>query len=707
MKAARNCLNVPFLCMLFLVAFAMSQSVGAKPKRAGLDAAEAAVQIDRLIGQALEARGLERNEPVDDATFVRRVYLDIVGRIPTYRELQAFEKSMAADKREELIASLLDSEGYASHFYNYWEDVLRIQSRGRRTVMVSYQDWVKDSLRNNVPYDDFVRELISSSGFVWDEPAVGYYLRDAGMPLDNMSNTAQVFLGTRMQCAQCHDHPFDRWTQREYYHMAAYTFGVDSATRGYRKIPEFQEFQEIARQVRRAEFRANGGVMGKDQRRGSVNERRAMRDIFEPLGTEVTISDKPLKLPKDYQYDDAKPNQKMVAKTPFGPEAKVGKRDNAQEIYAKWLTSPENPRFTKTIANRLWKKAMGVGLIEPVDDLKDDTVASHPELMTFLEELMISYDYDMKRYLEAVFNTRTYQSYAYEREPEAGEPYYFPGPALRRMTAEQLWDSVLTLSIPDLDSKLGGDTQTRNLRVNEAQMQAHVAKVKKLDGRELYAIVKRLGEVQERYLQAEKQFLGQINAAENNQRRNELRAEFRKLRQEKNKAMDSLLAQVTGMEVFDRREMMAEINSDMSAGESDRQKSKRARQLEKARRNFVRASEVVSPAPAGHFLRQFGESDREIIESSTDEAAIPQALALLNGNLFNLISNQGSALSQELQGLEGRERVDVVFKSFYSRSPTRKERELVVEQIATYGYGKGYRQVLLALLNSQEFRFIQ
>lgn len=702
MKVARITLKAfAFITLSSLSLFAVSEAKGA-----GLSVDEAAVQIDQYIGSELEKRSLSRNGRVDDATFVRRIYLDIVGRIPTSREVAVFENSLAQDKRAELIDTLLSSSGYASHFYNYWEDVLRIQSRGRRTVMVSYQDWVKESLRDNVPYDEFVRELISSSGFVWDEPATGYYLRDAGMPLDNMSNTAQVFLGTRMQCAQCHDHPFDRWTQREYYHMAAYTFGVDSATRGYRKLPEFQAFMEVARKARRVEARTEGSG-GNGRRAVTAAQRRVMRDIFEPLGTEVTIKKEPLKLPKDYQYDDAKPNDRMEARTPFGPEAKARKGENLQDVYAAWLTSPENPRFTKTIANRLWKKAMGVGLIEPVDDLKDDTQASHPELMAFLEDLMISYDYDMKRFLSVLFRTRTYQSFVYEREPLADEPYFFPGPVLRRMSAEQLWDSILSLAIPDLDLKLGGDAQTKNLRVNEAQMKSHVAKVKELNGRELYGIVKELGVIQERFLENEKTYLSRINSADSNKEKGELRKGLREVRQEKNAAMDAILAQVSGGELFDRRTAMAEINSTMGSGVLGQAGDRQARRLERSRRNLVRASEVVSPAPPGHFLRQFGESDREIIESSSVEPAIPQALALLNGNLYSIISHPQSLLSQELQGLEGEQRIERVFKSFYSRSPNVRERELVKKQIEAYGFSKGYRQVLLALLNSQEFRFIQ
>ena len=133
----------------------------------------------------------------------------MAGRIPTYQELRTFVADRGPDKRARLIDRLLDSEGYVSHFYNFWEDVLRVKSKGRRSVMVSYQDWIKSSLRENLPYDIFVQSMLTSQGFVWNEPAVGYYVRDAGMPLDNMSNTMQVFSGTRMQCAQCHDHPFE------------------------------------------------------------------------------------------------------------------------------------------------------------------------------------------------------------------------------------------------------------------------------------------------------------------------------------------------------------------------------------------------------------------------------------------------------------------------------------------------------------------
>ena len=145
---------------------------------------QAADQIDTLIADGLKKAGKERNTPIADEVFVRRIYLDISGRIPSYSELLGFLESKSSNKRSELIDELLDSEGYVSSNYNYWADILRVKSRGRRTIMISYQDWIKDSLRENTPYNEFVREMITADGYVWADPAVGYYLRDAGMPLD-------------------------------------------------------------------------------------------------------------------------------------------------------------------------------------------------------------------------------------------------------------------------------------------------------------------------------------------------------------------------------------------------------------------------------------------------------------------------------------------------------------------------------------------
>ena len=668
----------------------------------------AAKQVDQLVNKDLTKAGLVRNAPISDETFARRIYLDIVGRIPRYDELMIFLNDKNKNKRSILISKLLDSEGYVSHFYNFWEDILRVQSRGRRTVMVEYQDWIKQALRENTPYDKFVQQLITADGFVWENPAVGYYLRDAGMPLDNMSNTAQIFLGTRMQCAQCHDHPFDKWTQKDYYHMAAYTSHIESSGRKYQQLPAFVDFRKNAAQKYASSKRTETKKKKKRKQRvrykPSATERRAIREIFQPLAAEVRLNREPLRLPEDYQYDDAKPKQVIHPKTPFGPDALVAPNTDQRLAYAKWMTSAQNPRFTRVIANRLWKKVMGVGLIEPVDDIKDKTQASNEELLQYLAKMMTHWDYNPKQYLRMLFNTRTYQSQVYKSDIIPGEKYFFTGPALRRMTAEQLWDSVLTLGVANLDNKIGGDIRTMALRKKSASLQAHVENVEKLHPEQIYDIVKHISQLEAKAIKAEKELQLAIQNSNSKQEKVALKKEYQKARRNKNTLIEKALADAVGTNA----NYAKEFDMSMTTTMDNKRKKKRNKKTRKFEASLVRASEIISPAPPGHFLQQFGQSDRDLIESSSNEPAVPQALTLLNGNLINILARKDSVITGFIsQAGNPTEMQDILFLSFYSRYPTEKERNLVSEHVEKYKRYRGYRDAMLALLNSQEFRFIQ
>ncbi len=702
---------------LFVSSISIAESSDRPANHLSEDLLRAISRIDVLVEANLEANGLNRNLPISDEIFVRRIYLDIAGRIPTFAELSQFLESENEDKRSLLIDKLLDSEGYVSSYYNFWADILRVKSRGRRTIMVSYQDWIKDSLRENLPYDEFVRELITSEGYVWDDPAVGYYLRDAGMPLDNMSNTAQVFLGTRMQCAQCHDHPFDKWTQKEYYHMAAYTFGLQSQL-PYGKVPLSQDLQKIQRgMVQKSLKEGYSREEARKMAQPSGAQRRVVRDLLLPMTAQAAEVERDLKLPDDYQYRNGRPKQKVAPKTPFGEEAIVGKNDETREVYAGWLTSAENPRFTKVIANRLWKKAMGVGLIEPVDNLTDDTIPSNPELMKYLVSVMVDGGYDIKRYLRVVFNTRTYQSEVSVESPQPDDVYQFQGPILRRMTAEQLWDSILTLAVVDLDERVGIEPQLLRARKGEMQMQDRVERLEKLDSVTVYGLAKHLTELESRFLEYEKNYRKNLQNAATEKEKGEIRREYRKTRSQKNQATEIMLAKLNGEDTDGMTQAFYQMESGtMSPGfvANDDEEFERLKEMKRDPRwrgvsaNMVRASEVVSPAPPGHFLRQFGQSDREIIESSEEEASISQALRLLNGEALNWLMRPNSALNVELRKeANGRTRMDVIFQSFFSRLPTARERELVGDQFQSNGRNRGYQQLLAALVNTQEFRFIQ
>ena len=199
---------------------------------------EDAKAIDAILAKGYSKNKVKPLPLADDATFVRRAHLQVGGRIPTYQETTGFLESNDPQKHSTLIDRILNSEAYDSHTFNWWADLLRIQSPARNGGAnnvgggVSYAMWMMNAIRQNMPFDEVARKRITAKGYPWNNGAVGYYMRDAGMPLDNMSNTTQVFLGTQMVCAQCHNHPFDKWTQMEYYQMAAYTYGVQARMGG-------------------------------------------------------------------------------------------------------------------------------------------------------------------------------------------------------------------------------------------------------------------------------------------------------------------------------------------------------------------------------------------------------------------------------------------------------------------------------------------
>ena len=229
-------------------------------------------RIDEFVTKNYRKHGIKPNAPTSDHAFVRRSYLDIIGRVPTFQESQKFLSADSPSKRGQLINYLLKSEGYVSHWFNYWADILRVKSSIEGDAGAAYSDWVKDTLRQNKSYRQMVRDLVTAEGYVWDNGAVGYYMRDAGMPLDNMSNTTQIFLGTQLVCAQCHNHPFDKWKQKDYYEMAAYTYGMQT-----RVNPE----KVVNVDGRMAKLEKRGA---KRDRNREMNRhiRSALRDLLEP-----------------------------------------------------------------------------------------------------------------------------------------------------------------------------------------------------------------------------------------------------------------------------------------------------------------------------------------------------------------------------------------------------------------------------------------
>lgn len=573
-------------------------------------ALRSAAKIDALVEAALKKAGQKPNEPATDEHFVRRVYLDITGTIPTSKQADMFLKNKAESGRVVLIDSLLNRPGYASQMYNWMADILRLVDReSNNNYLRPYSDWVKECLRDNEPWDSMVHDMLTAEGRVWEEPAVGFVLRDPGMPLDNLNNAVRIFLGTRIGCAQCHDHPFDRWTQKEFYSLAAFTAGIE-----YRP--------NVRIKVGNKELMA--AAPGKDGKES--NEVRQAQQILRLNRQGISNNDKKvLKYPHDYQYDNAKPDQVATPAVLWGTAPSQISNAERRKVFADWVTSPDNPRFAVTMANRLWQKAMGVGLIEPVDDLKDDTKATIPELMDFLASELKRLKFDLKEFQRIIYYTKTYQRAVTYGELDPEKPYLFPGPVLRRMTAEQVWDSLLTLTMPNPELVV---------RPDDDEYIATIAVDEETSAQEIIKKVERLAEV--------------------------------------------------------RKEEGKERNKRIYKGNE-----------------LVRASELPQPLPEGHFLRQFGQSDRQIISDSHTDGTVPQLLTMFNGPVTHMMLEQGSVIYNEVIAEKSVEsQINRIFLCLLSRHPTAAERAVAVKEMKSAGPA-GYGNVIWALLNTREFLFVQ
>jgi hypothetical protein len=594
--------------------------------------------IDRLILTSLKSKRVFPTKPVDDDVYVRRLYLTLIGRIPTYNELTDFLNDRNPNKKAQLVQTLLNSEGYVNHQTNWWTDMLRVKDRVQGTnvnVGGIYREWLRQALRDNKPYDEIVRELLSSTGELYGGgETTSYYLRDRGMQEDNLSHTIRVFLGTRLQCAMCHNHPFDRWTQKEFYELTAFTSGI-----GQVRVNSRNKVVGQLNKIIRDTASPNSGIYN--------NWRNQVRDSLS-IGLESNGTGE-IKLPKDFAEDDGEPGDRVYAKAIFTPKPvfdPTGKDPQSRLIFADWVTSEDNPRFTTMIANRLWKHVFGAGLIEPIDAMMDDTLASNPVLMKYLERLMVSVDYDMKEYIRILVSTKLFQRQSIKEDFKSLEEYTFAGPMVRRMTGEQLWDSLVTLVYNDIDET------SRIYLHNQQDYSVIYERYKDMTAEEIYA-------------------------------------DFEQLAKDYNPE-----GRIPG-----NRNLLQVVQKIINQTAPD--KPIRDRTL-------VRSSYLQSPPPGGHLIRQFGGSDKEQIDNSNSEPNTTQVLNLLNGFVErNILANKGADFIESMKDEKSKaKQVENVFLSILGRKPSTRELN-DLKGFLEEGDNNSYKHVAWILLNTHEFIFIK
>ena len=391
-------------------------------------------KIDQIIAKELTYKKVSMPKKASNEVFVRRAYLDIVGRIPTFDETESFLKD---PNKKKLINNLVDSQGYVESTFNFYADLLRVKKKILNNVTgETYIAWIKDEIKKNTPYDQLVKSILTSEGTIFTNPAVGYFLRDEGMLLDNVSNTFQAFAGMNISCAQCHDHPFDDWSQMEYYEMTAFFTTVDTRA----KKEDNKHYQELRKQCQ--ELDKSGEEKGSINRIGQFWQVGGYRNHVD------TNLKKVLKLPHDYKYDDAEPGEVVEGRTAVGTRVKEKrKRDGLRQSFAEWIISEEHPSFAANIVNRLWFKAMGFKLIDNLNDIAEfDELreSRNDRLMEYLVKTMKDLKYDTKAFNKVLYNTKFYAA-----QTDGNDE--FRGPKQRRMTSSQLWDSIVTLYTGDVD----------------------------------------------------------------------------------------------------------------------------------------------------------------------------------------------------------------------------------------------------------------
>jgi len=375
---------------------ASSESRGSGQAR--LDALALAQHIDKLIGQKLKAEKVELSPRTDDAEFLRRVYLDITGHIPTAEQAQAFLDSKESDKRARLIDQLLSSKDFGKHQADVWQSLMLPRDSEAirlRQYFPNLIQWLEEGFNDNKSWDKMVRELLTATGPVDKTGPSVYYV--ANMSVDKVTdNFTKLFLGVQLQCAQCHNHPFTDWKQTEYWGMAAFFMKVrpDGNPRAAAK---------------------NGTALNIVEVKNIVRDKRRL-----PESAKI--------LPPKYLQ---------------GAQAKLGDRDLYRPALADWATSPGNPFLARAMVNRTWSQFFGRGFVNPVDDMHEGNLSTHPELLQDLTSQFVASGFDVKYLIRAICNSDAYQRTS---KPTGNNgdaaPELFARMAVKVMTPEQLFDSL-------------------------------------------------------------------------------------------------------------------------------------------------------------------------------------------------------------------------------------------------------------------------
>ncbi|MGE3806336.1 MAG: DUF1549 domain-containing protein [Gemmataceae bacterium] len=393
--------------------------------------------VDELVFKQLQRLGLPPSAPCDDGTFIRRVTIDIAGRLPTREETEQFVADKDAQKHEKLVDRLLASPDYAYYFAAKWSAVLRNRRRAANDdtkPTAAFHEWIRTSLHENKPFDKFVREVLTARGPEIEAPPVVWYreLKEADAQMEDVS---QLFLGQRISCAKCHHHPFEKWSQQDYWGMVAF--------------------------FSRVEVKDPPPPKGKPKK-GQPAPKKEPASVAHKPGVAQAVN--------------PKTNLPVKPAGLGGNTIDIAASDDPREKLVDWMTATDNPFFARVLVNRYWKHFLGVGLVDPEDDLRSTNPASNPELLEALARHFVDNKYDLKKLIRTICTSQVYRLSAVPNEYNAEDRQNFSRFLPKRLNAEVLLDAIDDVTQSKTTFK-GMPAGTRAVQLPDSQFESYFLSV--------------------------------------------------------------------------------------------------------------------------------------------------------------------------------------------------------------------------------------
>lgn len=707
-------------------------AVAVIPDKAPASVAEAAATVDKILTHENEKREAKTADQISDLAFLRRSTIDLIGRIPTTAEIREFEAMSPADRREKWIGKLVDHPRFADRWTVFYADLLRVranQSGGNELLA-----WLHHSVSLNLPWDKMAYELISASGRPGSSPAVGWVLNDGADPMQLASAVSQVFLGVRLACAQCHDHPFDDWNQKDFYDMASF-FGktirrenqfsrtVYTTEQDQMRVqwpPEgegvtdrkpveprfpFQlaKFDTTPQYIARLEAKraAEKAALIASQQSAGANidalldgagsSKKAGVDNFDVLG-EAKRAAADLKVEKDL-YKPSELRAQLAAQ----------------------VTDPRNNFFARVFVNRVWAEMNGRGFVEPLDNFSEFQTESHPQTLEYLAREFVANGYDFKELVRTIALTRTYsRGHLEDTDPNVQEAAViaFTASPMRRMLSEALYDSIAIAGHVENAKWRPGE----NIRMVSKQLRIPIVN----DAPEGQAAAAATpapaapaaGGAPAMAMNMMPGGMNMDSAGAGYDLEKGIELDFAKVLS-KAKAQEAELdgmRQMADAEV--KRQQMIRAQMEAAARRPQRYTLKTVQEEIDDNPAFSSTLKMASPAPADHFLRVFGQPGRDGLGEFRDHSpSLRQQLMMINGKVTNEAARVGSLeplhtmLTAEKPDLE--RAVELVYYECLTRAPSDEEKAEAREIFAASASPlEGMSDLRWALMNCHEFRFV-